>query len=112
VKGFVLNLANPATWFFWIFWVGVVSTQYTNAKGQLDVILLTVFFSCTLLTILATDILKAYVAYHLKNRINDMVMRKVNMVFGLVLMVFGVLLVLRSVYPIIEIMWKYTNKIH
>jgi threonine/homoserine/homoserine lactone efflux protein len=56
VKGFLLNLANPATWFFWIFWVGVVSTQYTNAQGSLDTFSLIVFFLCTLFTVLGTDV--------------------------------------------------------
>ncbi|MDR1951704.1 MAG: LysE family transporter [Bacteroidales bacterium] len=109
VKGFLLNLANPATWFFWIFWVGVVSTQYTNVKGQLNIFLLTIFFMCTLITVLGTDVLKAYVAHQLKNKINDNIMTKINVMFGLVVIVFGAILTLRSVYPIIEMMLKHSQ---
>ncbi|MDR0437437.1 MAG: LysE family transporter [Bacteroidales bacterium] len=106
VKGFLLNLANPAIWFFWIFWVGVISTQYTKTDGGLDIISLMVFFTCTLATILCTDILKAYAANQLKGRINDKLMTKVNMLFGLILIGFGVFLIIRSAYPIIELMIK------
>jgi threonine/homoserine/homoserine lactone efflux protein len=104
IKGFLLNLANPATWFFWIFWVGIISTQYTNIEGQPNVFLLTIFFSCTLGTILFTDILKAYVANQLKDKINDKLMIKVNLVFCVILLGFGIYLVIKSVYPIIGLM--------
>jgi len=104
VKGFLLNLANPATCFFWIFWVGIVSTQYTNDREQLEIFPLIIFFSCTLATILFTDIQKAYIANQLRDKINDRTMKKINIVFCLILMGFGVFLIGRSVYPIIELM--------
>ncbi len=103
-KGFLLNLANPATWFFWIFWVGVVSSQYADSTGHLDKLSLFIFFSSTLIAVLATDVLKAYVAHQLKSRINDKFISKMNMVFGLILIAFGIFLVARSIYPIIQFM--------
>jgi len=107
VKGFLLNLANPAVWFFWIFWVGVITTQYTNATGKVNVFLLIVFFLCTLGTILFTDVLKAFLARQLKKQLNNKLMAKVNITFGLILIGFGVYLVVKSTYPIFEIMLKY-----
>ena len=107
VKGFLLNLANPAVWFFWIFWVGVITTQYTNDSGKVNVFLLTVFFLCTLGTILFTDVLKAFLARQLKKQLNNKLMAKVNITFGLILVGFGVYLVVKSTYPIFEIMLKY-----
>jgi threonine/homoserine/homoserine lactone efflux protein len=106
-RGFLLNLANPAVWFFWIFSVGLVSSQYINAKGGPDIFYLTIFFTCTLGTVLITDVLKAFGAHQLKSRINDQLMKTINMVFGLILVGFGVILVVRSAYPILEIMLKH-----
>src|SRR6185503_711858 len=54
LKGFAINLINP---FVILFWIGVVSVESTRYKfSQLDIISL---FSATLLTVFATDILKA-----------------------------------------------------
>jgi threonine/homoserine/homoserine lactone efflux protein len=112
VKGFLLNLANPAVWFFWVFSVGLVSSQYINAKGGADIFHLTIFFTCTLVTVLATDLLKAFGAHQLKNRINDKLMANVNIVFGLILIGFGIYLIAKSAYPIFEIMQKYYQQRH
>jgi threonine/homoserine/homoserine lactone efflux protein len=106
VKGFLLNLANPAVWFFWVFSVGLVSTQYINAKGGPDIFYLMVFFLCTLGTVLITDVLKAFGAHQLKTKVNDKVMTKVNMIFALILIGFGIYLIVKSVYPILELMVK------
>jgi len=106
-KGFLLNLANPAVWLFWIVSVGLVSSQYINTEGRTSIFYLTIFFTCTLGTVLITDVLKAFGAHQLKSRINEQLMKKVNMVFGLILIGFGVILVVRSTYPIFEIMLKY-----
>jgi threonine/homoserine/homoserine lactone efflux protein len=107
LKGFLLNLANPAVWFFWIFSVGLVSSQYINAKGGPDIFYLTIFFTCTLGTVLITDILKAFGAHQLKSKVTDKLMIKVNIVFALVLIGFGVVLIVRSIYPIFEMMHRY-----
>jgi threonine/homoserine/homoserine lactone efflux protein len=107
LKGFLLNLANPAVWFFWIFSVGLVSSQYINTKGGPDIFYLTIFFTCTLTTVLITDLLKAFGAHHLRSKINDKVMTIVNAIFALILIGFGVYLIVKSLYPIFEIMHRY-----
>ncbi|MCL2414618.1 MAG: LysE family transporter [Bacteroidales bacterium] len=107
LRGFLLNLANPAVWFFWIFSVGLVSSQYINPKGGPDIFYLTVFFACTLGTVILTDILKAFGAHSLKSKINEVLLRKINMIFAVVLVGFGIFLVARSGYPILELMLKY-----
>lgn len=105
-KGFLLNLANPATWFFWVFWVGIVSTQYTNSVGQVDKFALSIFFFCALLTVLGTDLLKAHIAQQLKNRLNEKFIAKINMGFGIVLIGFGVALVIKSIIQIMDIKFE------
>ena len=52
LKGFLLNLLNPAVLFFWLGVVGLVSAKenYTRADDA-------IFFGSTLLTIFSTDLL-------------------------------------------------------
>jgi len=107
LKGFLLNLANPAVWFFWIFSVSLVSSQYINPKGGPDIFYLTVFFACTLGTVLSTDILKAFGAHSLKSKINEQFLRKTNMVFAVILIGFGIYLVVESAYPIFDFLLKH-----
>ena len=107
VKGFLLNLANPAVWFFWIFSVGLVSTQYINLEGGARIFYLIIFFICTLGTILVTDVMKAFGARQLRSKINEQMMKKINMVFGLILVGFGIYLIAKSTSWIFEILVKY-----
>ncbi len=96
VKGFFLNLTNPGTWIFWLLYVSAVKSQYTDTFSLL------VFSLCTLGTVLSTDILKAYGANQLKRWVNDVLMAKINICFGIILIGFGVFLIIKSVYPIIQ----------
>jgi threonine/homoserine/homoserine lactone efflux protein len=107
LKGFLLNLANPAVWFFWIFSVGLVSSQYINIKGGPDIFYLTIFFTCTLGTVLITDVLKAFGALQLRSKINDKLKATVNLIFAVILVGFGVYLIAKSLYPIFEMMHRY-----
>lgn len=107
LKGSLLNLANPSVWFFWIFSVSLVSSQYINPKGGPDIFYLTIFFACTLGTALFTDILKAFGAHRLKNKINEQFLRKTNMVFALIMIGFGVYLVAQSLYPVFGFVLRY-----
>jgi threonine/homoserine/homoserine lactone efflux protein len=107
LKGFLLNLVNPAVWFFWVFSVGLVSSQYINTKGGPDIFYLTIFFTCTLATVLITDLLKAFGAHQLKSKINEKVMATINAVFAVILIGFGIFLIAKSLYPIFEMMHRY-----
>jgi len=107
VKGFLLNLANPAVWFFWIASVGLVSSRYVDIEGGARIFYLIIFFACTLGTILVTDVAKAFGARQLRSKINEQIMKKINMVFGLVLIGFGVYLIVKSTSWIFEIIVKY-----
>ena len=92
LKGFAINLINP---FVIIFWIGVVSVESTRYKfSQLDIISL---FSATLLTVLATDILKAMGAQKISSFLNRYILLWVNRIAGVILIISGVSLIWKVV---------------
>lgn len=90
LKGFFLNFANP---FVWIFWMGVVVGITANYGS--DIRSLVIFFSATLLTVLATDILKCFASYKIKRFLTTYSMQWINRVAGIGLVLFGIFLILR-----------------
>ncbi|MDR1974986.1 MAG: LysE family translocator [Bacteroidales bacterium] len=93
VRGLMTNMANPGTWFFWIFWVGVITAQHTVAKtvNYIEVIL---FFAIVLITNLMCDMLKAYGAQKLQRWITPKNISIINKVVGVLLVGFGLYLML------------------
>ena len=92
LKGFLLNLLNPAVLFFWLGVVGLVSVKenYTRTDDA-------IFFGSTLLTIFSTDILKSYVAHRIKNLLRPKIMIWINRSIGVILVGFGVRMILTVV---------------
>ncbi len=89
-KGFVMNIINP---FVWIFWIGVVvgiSARYGGHEKELSW-----FFTGTLLTVLFTDLLKAYGAYTLKRLLTPSKIHLLNRIAGIGLIGFGVFVIVR-----------------
>jgi threonine/homoserine/homoserine lactone efflux protein len=91
-KGFIINGLTPMVLFFWIATVGVATTQlgYTTARDA------SIFFSAIVVTVFATDVIKAKLADRLRMLITPKVIRILNIVLGLVLVVFAARLIL---YP-------------
>ena len=85
LKGFLLNLLNPAVFFFWLGVTGLISTRdgYT-ITNEIE------FFATTLTTVFATDILKSFVAHRIKNILKPNVMLWINRIIGVVLVGFGI----------------------
>lgn len=103
-KGFFMNMANPATWLFWFFWVGVVTSQYSS-EGEVDHAAILLFFTTALLTVLATDILKAFIAHTIKSYFTTHTIKILNKIVGVILFVFGFYLFARSVYPLCQVIY-------
>lgn len=93
LKGFAINIINP---FVIIFWIGVVSVESARYQfSQIDMISL---FSATLLTVFATDILKALAAQKITSFLSPNVLLWINRIAGVILIVCGVTLI-----------WKVSN---
>ncbi|MBK9291813.1 MAG: LysE family transporter [Bacteroidetes bacterium] len=95
-KGFVMNIINP---FVWIFWIGVVvgiSARYGGHEKELRW-----FFSGTLLTVLITDLLKAYGAYNIKRLLTPSKIHMLNRIAGVGLVGFGLFVIGRVLFDYI-----------
>lgn len=91
-KGFLLNLANP---FVWLFWLTVAVSATATYKA--DTYSLTLFFATALGTIFITDILKVFTASRLKHLLTDKFLILINKIAGASLIIFGIFLIIRAI---------------
>ncbi len=94
-KGYFLNIANPGVWFVWLTAMVTVSSSY-----QADWKAVTSFFAGTLLTVLATDTLKCFIAHRIKTLMTPRIVTVINRIVGLILVVFGAYLILNVFYDV------------
>jgi threonine/homoserine/homoserine lactone efflux protein len=92
LKGFLINGMTPMVL---IFWIGTVSYATINfGYGQAGDFSL--FFASMLVTILTTDIVKAYLADKLRQLLTHRSLMIMNTVLGLALIVFGCKLIYQA----------------
>lgn len=90
LKGFMINTVNPFTL---IFWMSTMSTAVLNDKfDQQDVF---IFFGTIMITIIATDSLKVYLAKWIRTRMNDKYLLWIRRGGGIVFIMFGIILIVR-----------------
>lgn len=89
IKGFIINGMSPMVLIFWIGAISIASLDFGYERG-FDFLL---FFSTVLGTVLATDILKAYLADKLRALITHRLMVIINVVVGICLIIFGARLI-------------------
>jgi len=89
VKGFIINGLSPMVLIFWIGTISVASLDFGYSLGYEFFI----FFGMVLVTALATDILKAYLADKLRRLITKRLMMIVNIIVGICLIIFGARLI-------------------
>lgn len=93
LKGFLLNILNPAVFLLWMGWMGLVS-----ARGDFKPYHVIIFFSTALLTVLATDIMKAYGAFWIRQYLRPMLLVWLNRVVGIIMICCGIWMICRSFY--------------
>jgi threonine/homoserine/homoserine lactone efflux protein len=93
-KGFILNIANPFLWAFWITSVLAISSSYRGNH-----LAITLFFAGTLGTILFTDILKSVLANKIKVAGNPYVKLWINRIVGAIFVLFGI-------FVVVNVLWK------
>ena len=92
VKGFVINGITPMVLIFWIGTISIATIDFGYTKGYE----LFWFFSALLSTVLATDVLKAFLADKLRALITPRFLMITNIVLGICLIAFGVRLLLMA----------------
>ena len=86
MKGLIINGLSPMVLIFWIGTISVASLDFGYTK-DLEFFL---FFTAVLMTVLATDLLKAYLADKLRKLVTPRSILVMNMVLGVVMIGFGV----------------------
>lgn len=89
-KGFIVNGLSPMVLFFWLATVSVATSQlgYTSPKNAM------IFFASIILTVFATDVIKAKLADKLRLLITPTVIRVLNILLGAVMVIFAGRLIL------------------
>ena len=93
LKGFVLNLFNPAVWFLWLGNVTAISKTL-----DYSLIKMIVFFSIVLGSTLVVEFTKVYLAGKIKHYLTDKLMTIVNYITGTALISFGLYLIYDHIF--------------
>jgi threonine/homoserine/homoserine lactone efflux protein len=91
-KGFLLNIANP---FLWIFWISAMSGLSQQVAPELLNAYMITFFSGTVITVFSLDILKSYVGLKIKKYLSIRKQLYMNRIVGISLVIFGIVLIVR-----------------
>ena len=88
LKGFVINLFNPAVWFLWLGNVTAISKTL-----DYSVVKMIVFFFIVLVATLIVELTKVHLAGKIKRYLTNKLMTIINYITGTALIVFGIILI-------------------
>ena len=88
LKGFVINLFNPAVWFLWLGNVTAISKTL-----DYSVLKMIIFFSLVLIATLIVELTKVHLAGKIKRYLTNKLMTAINYVTGTALIIFGIILI-------------------
>ena len=88
LKGFFLNMLNPAVWILWLGNVTAVSKTL-----DYSVIKMIIYFSITLGLVLLVELGKISASTKLKQFLTDRIMLLINRITGALLIIFGLVLI-------------------
>lgn len=88
-KGFLINFVNPFVFLFWLGIYNYVQNKFPSNTEQLS------YFTAAMISVLAIDIVRILFSSHLKKRLTDTILKKLN--FGI-----GVLFICLSIYLLIQ----------
>lgn len=95
IKGFILNIANPFLWAFWLTSMIAISSTYRGNR-----IAISVFFVGTMATILTLDITKCILANKIKITSNPSVKLWINRIVGFIFILFGIFVIINAFWNI------------
>ncbi len=98
LNGFVMCFFNPSVLIFWLTVNGILKTVF-HIDNEFDNLENILFFSSVLATGYSLDLLKAYGAYRLRNKITDHTIRLMNKIAGVVILFFGIRLIVLALFP-------------
>jgi threonine/homoserine/homoserine lactone efflux protein len=89
IKGFALNSINPSVLLFWAAMITLASVQHHFQGMQI-----VVFLGSIILTVLSTDVTKAYVATRLRSYLSINLIAWMNRLVGITMVGFGIKLLM------------------
>lgn len=92
LKGFVINGFTPTVFIFWIGTLSIATIDFGYSKG----VEFFVFFAALLITVLSTDLIKAFLAHKLRRLMTHRFLLIMNIVVGICLIAFGLRLLLMA----------------
>lgn len=95
LKGFILNIANPAVIFYWLSILSLAAQSVPdNTKNPNTWILL--FISILLGTYFSIDVLKVFTAKRLRSLVNQNLLNALNILIGLIFFLTGVFQIIKN----------------
>ena len=95
LKGFILNIANPAVIFYWLSILSLAAQSVPdNTKNPNTWILL--FLSILLGTYFGFDILKVFAAKRLRTLVNQNLLNALNILIGLIFFLTGIFQIIKN----------------
>ncbi len=93
VRGFIMNTLNP---FVVVFWITIATTiaikQYSFTQNV-------AFYTSTMVVVLGTDLLKAFVANKLKKILTVNILVWLNRISGIALILYGIRIMVKVFFP-------------
>ena len=95
LKGFILNIANPAVIFYWLSILSLAAQSGPdNTKNPNTWILL--FISILLGTYFSVDVLKVFTAKRLRTLVNQNLLNALNILIGLIFFLTGIFQIIKN----------------
>ena len=95
LKGFILNIANPAVIFYWLSILSLAAQSIPdNTKNPNTWILL--FISILLGTYFSIDVLKVFTAKRLRTLVNQNLLNALNILIGLIFFLTGIFQIIKN----------------
>lgn len=95
LKGFILNITNPAVIFYWLSILSLAAQSVPdNTKNPNTWILL--FISILLGTYFSIDVLKVFTAKRLRSLVNQNLLNALNILIGLIFFLTGVFQIIKN----------------
>lgn len=88
VKGFVINLFNPAVWFLWLGNVTIISNFFDHSLVKT-----LIYFSVLNGAVLMIELFKIHLGNKIKNILNAKTIYIINGITGITLILFGIYLI-------------------
>jgi threonine/homoserine/homoserine lactone efflux protein len=88
LKGFFLNLFNPAVWFLWLGNVTAVGKSFSYSLVKMII-----YFSVVLGLVFTVELFKVFLAGKIKKFLTNKTMHLINIITGTLLIIFGVVLI-------------------